>query len=322
VGRYGRGHRAARRGDGMTRFVPVTACWICGGADLRPIHDAPFDLSIYRDQDPALAAYSGERVAIARCRACGFAQPDRLPALDRFFDRMYDQRWSADWIAAEHEAVYKDTIFADILHGLAARLPRERRRLLDVGAHAGRFMRLARNDGWDVEGLELNPQTAAFARRTAGGQVYQLNVHAFDPGERLFDAVTLTDVLEHIPEPVPVLSRLRSLLAPDGWVAVKVPNAPAQRFKEHARARLRRGYRETLADNLVHVNHFSPRSLRMALERAGFDAIRISAGAPELPPGGAAGRLLRRTAFVVTRTVPGAVNTPLAFNLQAFARRG
>ena len=52
---------------------------------------------------------------------------------------------------------------------------------------------------------------------------------------------------------------------------MKVPCGPVQLLKETWRARLQRGYRATIADNLVHVNHFSPRSLRLALERAGFD---------------------------------------------------
>ena len=41
-----------------------------------------------------------------------------LPALPRYFDRMYDQRWSEDWIVREHHAGYKDLIFADILDAL------------------------------------------------------------------------------------------------------------------------------------------------------------------------------------------------------------
>jgi hypothetical protein len=60
------------------------------------------------------------------------------------------------------------------------------------------------------------------------------------------------------------------VVADGGWVAIKVPCGPAQLLKETWRAR-RSGYRATLADNLVHINHFSPRALRTSLERAGFD---------------------------------------------------
>ncbi|HVD91357.1 MAG TPA: hypothetical protein VNC21_03705, partial [Vicinamibacterales bacterium] len=144
-------------------FITVARCWVCGSAELTPVHRAIFELAEYGRQDPQLAAYSGETVDIVACRACGFAQPAALPALPHFFDRMYDTRWSDAWIEEEHRAVYKDAIFADILRELGRRLPRDRRRLLDVGAHAGRFIAVARRAGWDAEGLELNPKTAAFA---------------------------------------------------------------------------------------------------------------------------------------------------------------
>jgi SAM-dependent methyltransferase len=312
-------------GGGLTApLSPLEGCWICGGHRLERVHDARLEFSEYRIQDPELAEYSGLLIPIVRCAGCGFAQPASLPSLPRYFDRMYDQRWSADWIEREHHAGYKDRIFDDILGTLERKLPADRRRLLDVGAHAGRFMARARAGGWLADGLELNPATAAYAATASGGTVHQGNLFTWSPNA-MYDAVTLTDVLEHIPDPRSALRRVRDLLFPGGWVAVKVPNARAQRLKESIRGRLRRGYRPSIADNLVHVNHFDPGSLRLALEREGFAGIRVLVAAPEMPEGsGLPVRLDRATrslAYRVARATPGGTGLPVAFNLQAYARR-
>ncbi len=308
-----------------TLFDAQRACWICAATDLVRVHDLIFELSEYRVQDPDLASYTGRRLGLCRCPRCGFAQPEALPSLPRYFDRMYDQRWSDDWVVREFEADCKDYIFEGILDSLSRVLDGSRRRLLDVGAHAGRFIAIARRVGWIAEGLELNPKTAAYAALHTGARVRQLNVHDADVEPASFDAVTLTDVLEHVPQPLTVLSRAADLLAPGGWIAVKVPCGPSQLLKEAWRGRLRPGYRPTVADNLVHVSHFSPASLRLALERAGFSSIAISPGAPELPqtPGvrGALARTSRRAVHFAARVIPGAVHTPLALNLQAYGRR-
>jgi 2-polyprenyl-3-methyl-5-hydroxy-6-metoxy-1,4-benzoquinol methylase len=300
-------------------FAAIEQCWICAARELRPIHKAMFELSEYARQDPPLAEYTGTSIDIVRCERCGFAQPSSLPALPNYFDRMYDQRWADEWVEAEHHGTYKDAVFADVLSALASRLPGNRRRLLDVGAHAGRFIAAARRDGWNAEGLELNPRTAAFAAKASGAPVHQGNVHTFDAAGS-YDAITITDVLEHIPEPRAVLRRIHRFLAPGGWIAVKVPNGPAQRAKERIRGVLHRGYRPTIADNLVHVNHFTPGALRRALESEGFSSVTVTTGMPEMP-GRTASRLLRRAMFLPARLIPGAVHTPLAFNLQAYARR-
>ena len=306
-------------------LIPVAACWVCDGLRLARIHDARLELAEYRMQDPELAAYSGQRVAIVRCQACGFAQPAGLPALPRYFDRMYDQRWSADWVEREHHASYKDQIFDAVLSQLEQRLPRERRRLLDIGAHAGRFIARARVRGWDADGLELNPRTAAYAAAASGGRVHQGNLDTWSGGSAVYDAVTMTDVLEHIPDPRSALRRAHALLAAGGWIAVKVPNAPVQRIKERVRSWLRPGYQPALADNLVHVNHFGPASMRRALEREGFADVDVLVAAPEMPESttGASrlDRLARTLAYRAAGALPGGTYTPLAFNLQAYARR-
>ena len=306
-------------------FSPLVRCWVCDADALARVHDARFHFPEYADQDPELAAYTGESVAIQRCRRCGFAQPSAMPLLPRYFDRMYDQHWSPDWVAAEHVADYKDYIFRQILAFLSSHVPSRPRRLLDVGAHAGRFLWMAQAAGWAAEGLELNPRTAAFAKQATGVPVHMVNVHDFEANGRQFQAVTLTDVLEHVPDPLPILRRVRELLGPGGWIAVKVPNAPSQRLKETLRGALQPRYRPRIADNLVHVNHFSAGSLRLALERAGFSRIVLTVGAPELPPGAgtnaALARRARLLAFHAARALPMGERSPLAFNLQAYAQR-
>jgi SAM-dependent methyltransferase len=298
-------------------FAPVERCWVCDGRSLAPWYEARYELSAFAEQDPPLAAYSGEPIDIRRCGACGFSQPAALPALERYFDRIYDQRWAHDWVEAEHTASYKDDIFADVLAALHARIAAPRR-LLDVGAHAGRLMSLARQAGWAVEGIELNPRTAAQAAASTGATVHHGNIFSVEP-RAPFDAITLVDVLEHIPDPRRALGRAAAWLRPGGALAVKVPNGAAQRLKESVRAIVRPGYRPTLADNLVHINHFTPASLRLALERSGFAAVTVCAAAPEMPEAAIA-RLGRRAVFFGAR-LPGGVHTPLALNLLAIGTR-
>lgn len=302
-------------------YFQTGPCWVCGGTTGERFHAAALDFAAWREQDPELAAYTGETIWLWRCSACGFAQPDRIPALPHYFERMYDQQWSRDWVVQEFESTYKDVIFHRVLDALAERVHATPRTLLDIGSHAGRFLYLATAGGWRADGTEINPRTAAYASERSGATVHRVRAECVKDLGKLFDAVTLTDVLEHIPEPVPMLSIARDVLSPGGWVAVKVPCGPIQLLKETWRSRLSRGYRATLADNLVHVNHFSPASLRTALSRAGFEEITVEIAAPECPPGSRAASAARLALYNVGRRLPFGVHTPLALHLQAFARR-
>lgn len=306
-------------------FEPLDACWVCGGSRLARYHELSFDFSRYVQQDPELAGYTGLRLWLVRCGACGFGQPEALPVLPRYFDRMYDQQWSAQWIEREFHAAYKDLIFARVLDELQARAGRTGR-LLDIGAHAGRFMFQAQQAGWDVEGIELNPRTADYAARRTGAPVHRVNAQALSLRGARYTAVTLTDVLEHIPDPVTLLTSVAGLVEPGGWIAVKVPCGSSQLRKETLLSRLKPRRVVSIADNLVHVNHFSPTSLARALDRAGFVRTSVRTAPPELLPlddvalRHLAGNAARLALYAAGR-LPGAVHTPLALHLQAFAQR-
>ncbi len=129
-------------------FVPIPQCWVCAGQTLEPYHRLRIDLSIYRSQDPDLARYSNLELSLVRCIDCGFGQPEALPSIENYFDRMYDQHWSEDWIANEFYCGYKDAIFDSVLEHLDRKVPKSPRRLLDLGTHVGRFPFLAHQRGW------------------------------------------------------------------------------------------------------------------------------------------------------------------------------
>ena len=315
----------ARVAPDQALFQPVDRCWVCDETRLERFHECRFDFREYAKQDPELDSYTGRTAWLVRCAGCGFGQPDSLPTLPRFFDRMYDQRWSEQWVEREFESDYKDFIFGRILGDLERRVTARPRRLLDIGAHAGRFMHVAQRAGWIVEGIELNPRTAACAARRTGAPVHQVNAHTLASGLRRFNAITLTDVLEHIPEPVALLTTVAKLFEPRGWIAVKVPCGRSQWHKERLLSAISPSREISLAGNLVHVNHFTPASLKTALERAGFDEVQIGTAAPELVPRDCSA--LQRVASNAVRLgvywtarLPGGVHTPLALNLQAYAR--
>jgi SAM-dependent methyltransferase len=245
-----------------------------------------------------------------------------MPALPDFFGRMYDQRWSTEWMEAEFASGYKDLIFRTVLRGLEERV--RRRTLLDLGAHVGRLMALAAGRGWEAEGVELNPSTAAHAARATGLPVHRMDAARLSATGRRWAAVTLIDVLEHIPQPVVALAAARGVLEPGGWIAVKVPHGRVQLRKEALRARLRPGSRPTVADNLVHVSHFGVRSLALALRRAGFTDVAVEIAPPEVPPTAGArcalAKAMRLATWQLGRHLPGGVESPLSLHLQAFAR--
>jgi SAM-dependent methyltransferase len=147
-------------------------------------------------------------------------------------------------------------------------------RLLDVGCGKGRFLAAARDDGWQVVGVEFAPSLAASARLHEGVEVIAGDF-LDAPLEGDFDVVTMWHVLEHLPDPPRAVARAVELLRPGGRLVVSVPNI------DSLQARL--GGEEWLHLDLPrHLFHFSPRSLATLVKRAGLQVLRIGHFYPEM----------------------------------------
>jgi SAM-dependent methyltransferase len=97
-------------------------------------------------------------------------------------------------------------------------------RLLDVGCATGEFSARMAEHGWQVQGVEPSPQAAAVARETYGLDVAESSLTQARFPDRHFDAVTLWDVLEHVPDPLAELAEIHRVLKVGGVLAISLPN--------------------------------------------------------------------------------------------------
>jgi len=95
-------------------------------------------------------------------------------------------------------------------------------KLLDIGAGGGEVVYAANRSGFAATGIEPNEGYSEFARNNYGVQVDTMHLDQFtgDP----CDVVTMFHVLEHMPNPHAVMEKVSSLLKPDAYFLVEVPN--------------------------------------------------------------------------------------------------
>lgn len=139
--------------------------------------------------------------------------------------------------------------------------------ILDVGCGPGQFLRYLELQGYaNGEGLELSPQQAEDARRRVALPVHVGEAGAFlDARPGRYAAITLNDVLEHVPkaQTVAFLTTLRAGLAPGGTLVVNVPRALG----------LTSAYARYI--DFTHELVFTEMSLRQVLLMAGFREVRF-----------------------------------------------
>lgn len=140
------------------------------------------------------------------------------------------------------------------------------KKVLDVGCGGGFFLRICQKLGATTQGIEPSP-VAAEKASSFGLNVFNGTIEDFETDER-FDVITASQVLEHVPDPLATLTRMKSLLAPGGMIWIAVPNA-ACRWAEAL------GWKWDGADLPYHLLQFTPQSLTTTAANSGLRVKRM-----------------------------------------------
>jgi 2-polyprenyl-3-methyl-5-hydroxy-6-metoxy-1,4-benzoquinol methylase len=141
--------------------------------------------------------------------------------------------------------------------------------VLDVGCAAGYFLKAMAQLGWSVAGIEPDPEAATTAQRVSGGSVRCGVLRQEEYPEGTFDAVTLWSVIEHLHDPLATLKVARTILRPNGRLHLGLPN-----FGSLERRLFGRGW--FALDVPRHLYHFTPKTLRILLDMAGYKVLSLS----------------------------------------------
>lgn len=141
-------------------------------------------------------------------------------------------------------------------------------KLLDIGCGWGAFLANAREKGFVPFGIDVCHKAANFASSILGINAVcdQLEDCRFTDG--MFDVVVAIHTLEHLPNSAFALASIQRILKPNGLFCGIVPN-----IESFCSTTLKEKWQ--WLDNHTHYVHFSPTTLQHALEKHGFETVKI-----------------------------------------------
>ncbi len=175
----------------------------------------------------------GKEARIVECRNCGLSYMNPRPDRD-FLNWMYKEEYYASVIGDRDEWTEKtiqhenkrENVHLYRLKPIMKMGERyDYKKLLDIGTGSGYFLKLAKDRGFDVLGIEASERASQFANENYGVPV--LNIAAVEEAgfeDRSFDVVTLCHVIEHLPYPQNTLKEIHRILRDNGILLVITPN--------------------------------------------------------------------------------------------------
>ena len=151
---------------------------------------------------------------------CGMMYQARIldePSLEVYYNEMIPKEVMDKHKFGSHEHYYSYAREAGEISHLVGKEHKDIK-VLDFGMGGGYWCLMAKAFGYDTYGYDLSKERREYAQRELG-----INVLNILKGR--YDFINVEQVLEHIPNPVDLLSKISLCLNEGGYIHLSVPNA-------------------------------------------------------------------------------------------------
>jgi SAM-dependent methyltransferase len=237
----------------ISDIIKSFPCFICG-EELRRV--------------VALKARDGKALTTVICTGCGMVHSLPVPGkeeLEVFYRNQYRHSYKGvHKPRMKHVLRYAPDAMRRVR--LLGRYVPQGAKILDIGSGSGEFLYFAGLDGFDATGVEPHTGYAEYSAGTLGLTVINRDYESAGLQLESWDAVSLNHVLEHLPDPLSVLSFINGILKRDAVLSIEVPDIG--RFR-HAPANM---------FHFAHIYNFNGKTLSALLEKSGFAILADNGG--------------------------------------------
>lgn len=206
-----------------------------------------------------LAGY--EKNYISKCTDCGFVFCKKIPSekeLTEYYSNNYNR---TDFFSPITRNRYNELLDEFEQH-------RKTGKILDLGCGYGFFLEVAKERGWEVYGAEIAEDAVKICREK-GVKMFSGRASKCDFPEASFDVIVAIEVIEHLEDPKPFLSKSYELLRSGGLMYTTTPN-----FNSYLRYRLKGEYDVIEYPN--HLLYFTRKTLRKLYNQHGFKTQKLT----------------------------------------------
>lgn len=181
----------------------VPTCGLCGSAE-------------------STLEFRVEQYGFVRCRGCGLLRLSPRPEAAAL-ETLYGEGFLApavDRVTVENEL--RNPTFAYRQRVLEKHT--DRRSIMEIGCGDGNFLAFLQRVGWEVAGTEFAAKNVDLVRRKHGTSVHQGTFTELGFPTATFDTVGMYHVLEHVYDPLPVITEVGRTLKRGGIFHVQIPH--------------------------------------------------------------------------------------------------
>ena len=234
----------------MTKYNKYTKCYLCSSSKLRDL-------------------FAKENFTICKCLNCELVfvrdilNEDELNvfySIDRdegIKDPVYDDDFNTKNLLFYYKKMQH--LIEKIVH---------KGRLLDIGCNSGQFLELMSKSSWEAFGIERSPKPFRKAKKIFGDNIFFGILKNYREKQK-FDVITIMDVLDHCIDPVNDLKIAYRKLRKEGVLSVKVHNIDCLLAKVTGK-----DFYAFLPP--YHLFYFSPKTLTIAMNKAGFEVASVA----------------------------------------------